>query len=155
LCTWCLVAIDDDNLLRCSFINDEMLCYIILFIFSIRIDVKLTPSGLWWTAYLFVWMGRRRAGLVDCFSWCVLEDSGSFLHLFCFVVSWRGSDLGQHLFYVLDFFCCWDIPFVGIYLWVDNMVIWKCMWYSVVMFYIEIFYACLVGELIEDVTSIS
>jgi len=24
----------------------------------------ITPSGLWWTAYLFVWMGRRRAGLV-------------------------------------------------------------------------------------------
>jgi len=29
----------------------------------IMIDVKLTPSGLWWTAYLFVWMGRRRAWL--------------------------------------------------------------------------------------------
>jgi len=28
------------------------------------INVKLTPSGLWWTAYLFVWMDRRRAGLV-------------------------------------------------------------------------------------------
>jgi len=28
-------------------------CYI-LFIFSIMIDVKLTPSGLWWTANLFV-----------------------------------------------------------------------------------------------------
>jgi len=63
LCTWCLVAIDesyncanvvDANLLRCSFINDEMLCYIIMFIFSIMIDVKLTPSGLWLTAYLFV-----------------------------------------------------------------------------------------------------
>jgi len=27
-------------------------------------DVKLTPSGLWWTVYLFVWMGRRLAGLV-------------------------------------------------------------------------------------------
>jgi len=27
------------------------------------IDVKQTLSGLWWTAYLFVWMGRRRAGL--------------------------------------------------------------------------------------------
>jgi len=26
----------------------------------IMIDVKLTPRGLWWTAYLFVWMGRRR-----------------------------------------------------------------------------------------------
>jgi len=27
------------------------------------IDVKLTTSGLCWTAYLFVWMGRRRARL--------------------------------------------------------------------------------------------
>jgi len=27
----------------------------------IMIDVKLTLSDLWWTAYLFVWMGRRRA----------------------------------------------------------------------------------------------
>jgi hypothetical protein len=25
-------------------------------------DVMLTLSGLWWTAYLSVWMGRRRAG---------------------------------------------------------------------------------------------
>jgi len=37
----------------------------------IMIDVKLTPSGLWWTAYLFVWMGRRRAGLVDLLAWWV------------------------------------------------------------------------------------
>jgi len=44
--------------------NNEILCYLIQFIFSIMIDVKLTPSGLWWTAYLFVCMGRRRAGLV-------------------------------------------------------------------------------------------
>jgi len=29
----------------------------------IMIDVKLTPSSLWWTAYLFVWMGRWHAGL--------------------------------------------------------------------------------------------
>jgi len=29
----------------------------------IMIDVKLTLCGLWWTAYLFVWMGRRRARL--------------------------------------------------------------------------------------------
>jgi len=40
--------------------------WLILFIFLIMIDVKLTPSGLWWTAYLFVWMDRRLAGLVDC-----------------------------------------------------------------------------------------
>jgi len=37
--------------------------YLIMFIFSIMIDVKLTLSGLWWTAYLIVWMGRRRARL--------------------------------------------------------------------------------------------
>jgi len=27
--------------------NNEILCYLIMFIFSIMIDVKLTPSGLW------------------------------------------------------------------------------------------------------------
>jgi len=44
----------------------------------IMIDVKLTPSGMWWTAYLFVWMGRRRAGVVvDCFGECL--DSESYL----------------------------------------------------------------------------
>jgi len=37
-------------------------CLILLIL--IMINVKLTPNGLWWTAYLFVWMGRRRAGLV-------------------------------------------------------------------------------------------
>jgi len=37
----------------------------------------------------------------------------------------------------------------------DMAILLKCMWYSAVMFYVEIFYACLVGELFEDVTSIS
>jgi len=61
---------------------------LILFIFFIMIDVKLTPSGMWWIAYLFVWMDRRRARLIDlhCFGE-LLEDSGSFLRLFRFVVS--------------------------------------------------------------------
>jgi len=34
-------------------------------------DVKLTPSGLWWTAYLFVWMGRRHARFVCLLAWWV------------------------------------------------------------------------------------
>jgi len=56
--------------------------YLILFIFSIMIDVKLTPSGLWWTTYLFVRMGRRRAGLVDllCLVSC-WEGCRSILHI--------------------------------------------------------------------------
>jgi len=50
------------------------------------IDMKLTPSGMWWTSYLFVWMGRRRAGLFALLAWWVLEDSGSYLRwLFVFV----------------------------------------------------------------------
>jgi len=32
----------DDDLWWYSFMNDEILCYLILFIFSIMIDVKLT-----------------------------------------------------------------------------------------------------------------
>ena len=43
-----------------NIINDACL---ILFILIMN-NVKLTPSGPWWTAYLFVRMGRRRAGLV-------------------------------------------------------------------------------------------
>jgi len=39
-----------------------MIDYSCLYIL-IMIDVKLSASGLWWTAYLFVWMGRRLAGL--------------------------------------------------------------------------------------------
>jgi len=38
----------------------NIIAYLILLILLIMIDVKLTPSYLWWTAYLFVWMGRRR-----------------------------------------------------------------------------------------------
>jgi len=35
------------------------------------INVILTPSGLWRTVYLSVWMGRRHAGL-NAFAWWVL-----------------------------------------------------------------------------------
>jgi len=42
----------------------------------LMIDVKLTPNG---RRRLFVWMGRRHAGLVDCLLGELLEDSGSFL----------------------------------------------------------------------------
>jgi hypothetical protein len=33
-------------------------------------DVMLTLSGLWWTAYLSVWTGRRRAGCLVVAWWC-------------------------------------------------------------------------------------
>jgi len=39
------------------------------------INVKLIPSGLLWTAYLFVRMGRRRAGLV--IAWLLVSARGS------------------------------------------------------------------------------
>ena len=45
--------------------------WLFLFIRLIMIDVKLTTCGLWWTAYLFVWMGRRHGGLVDLLAWWV------------------------------------------------------------------------------------
>jgi len=74
LCAWWLVAIGEpytcaiiveNNLCQCLFVKDEIInAWLIMFIFLIMIDVKLTPSGLWWTAYLFVWMSRRRVGLV-------------------------------------------------------------------------------------------
>jgi len=71
---WWLFAIDesytcanmvDDNFWRCSIMNNEILCYfnsVYLFYYD---WCEANPSCLWWTAYLFVWMGRRHAGLVD------------------------------------------------------------------------------------------
>jgi len=41
-------------------INDACL---ILLVF-IMINVRQNPQWSWWTVYLFVWMGRRRVGLV-------------------------------------------------------------------------------------------
>jgi len=83
LCVWWLIAIGEPYTCA-NKVNDNlrmMKCYVylILFIFSIMIDVKLTPSGLWWAAYLFVWMDRWYAGLVVLLAWWVLEDSGSYL----------------------------------------------------------------------------
>ena len=46
--------------------------------------VKLTPSGLWWTAYLFVWMGRRRTRVVvNC-----LSGFGDFIYG-CMLILWH------------------------------------------------------------------
>ena len=65
-----IVADDLVNIWSCTYVivyeprNILMIDYSCLYLL-IMIDVKLTPSGLWWTAYLFVWMGRRHAGLVD------------------------------------------------------------------------------------------
>jgi len=63
----------------------ECLCLFML----IMIDVKLTSSGLWWTAYLFVWMGRRHEGVVvDCLVSTWIEGAISVIGLRV------GSDLG-------------------------------------------------------------
>ena len=60
--------------MNCIFIDENdyahiKLCKILLMmhvypVILIMINVKLTPSGLWWTAYLFVRMGKRRVFLV-------------------------------------------------------------------------------------------
>jgi len=126
------------------------------------IDVKLTASGLWWTACLFVWMGRRHAGLVDLLGE-LLEDSGNFLCLFClrvldrlwtrtasFMFLWiyflllRFAHMSEFIYYLM-----W------IYLWDDDMATWGVCYYSAVMFLlfeINMHVSC---ELFEDVMSIS
>ena len=56
------------------------------------IDVKLTPSGLWWTAYLC--MNGYTACRSSCWLLGVCLDSGSYLR-YRFLWSVRvGSDLG-------------------------------------------------------------
>ena len=79
----------------------ECLCLFML----IMIDVKLTLSGLWWTTYLFVWMGRRRAGLVLLLDWWVLEDSGATPSI-CFWCLNLGLWSRMSVFMIiLDWFC--------------------------------------------------
>ena len=68
-----------------------MLVFFKLFML-IMIDVKLTPSGLWWTAYLFVWMSRRRAGVViDYLMSAWIAGAISIIGLWSLRI---GSDLG-------------------------------------------------------------
>jgi hypothetical protein len=86
----------------------ECLCMFML----IMIDVKLTPSGLWWTAYLFVWMGRRRARLVLLLAWSVLEVRGATSSI-CFWSLSLGLWLGCRLVFYFDVgLCCWDFTHV-------------------------------------------
>jgi len=72
LCAWCdlrvgvfvyLVSGAIGEPYVCAFVDENnyvhayerwiIKAYLILFIFLITIDVKLTPGGLWWTTYLF------------------------------------------------------------------------------------------------------
>jgi len=48
----------------CLLMNNVMKCMFkpVLYLLIMN-DVILTPNGLWRTAYLSVWMGRRHAGL--------------------------------------------------------------------------------------------
>jgi len=83
ICDWWIIyllKIVGDNLVnmrRCAYVgvyyepwNIMMIDYSCLYI-SITIDVKLTPVVVRLTAYLFVWMGRRHAGLVWLLAWWV------------------------------------------------------------------------------------
>ena len=84
----------------------EILEYLCLFMLNM-IDVNLTPSGLWWTAYLFVWMGRRRAWLVLLLAWWVLEDNGATSSICIWSLS-LGLWLGCRLVFYFDVgLCCW------------------------------------------------
>jgi len=119
-------------------INYEILWWLIIPVYIlIMIDVKLTPSGLLWTTYLFVWMDRRHAGLVwFCLLGELLEDSGSFL---CFLSIVRVLD---RLLSTMCLLCCWDFThvsgfgyyFMWMYLRDDDMATWGVCYISAVMF---------------------
>jgi len=103
-----------------------------------------------WTAYLFVWMGRRRAGLVDCIAWWVIEDSGSFLLLFC-VLCLRGSDLGRRLSLCFRFFFHLELYLVEIIYvldssYVDDMAFVEMYLISTVTFMLRYIHAWLLGD---------
>ena len=126
----------------------------------IMINVKLTLSGLWWTAYLFVWMGRRRAGLVLLLDWWVLEDSGATSPI-CFWSLSLGLWLGCRLVFYFDFgLCCWDFThFLGF-----GDFIWWCILILCHVYFGDVWLAATVDESYictlfefwcEDVASIS
>jgi len=95
------------------------------------IDVKLTPSGLWWTAYLFVWMGRRRAILVNlhCLVNCLRMAGASSVYFAVRVLERLWSRTAFVLcfgFYLLlKYTLCWDLLLFGCIPWV-----W---WHSYIM----------------------
>jgi len=135
----------DDDLWRCSFMNNEILCYLILFIFSIMIDVKLTSSGLWWTAYLFVWMGRRRAGLVGlhCLVSSLRIAGASSVYFACRVLERLWSRMTFILCFGFYLLLGFDYDLVVLLLLMTWLYYWSVCWYSAVMIYVKIFYACL------------
>jgi len=135
----------------------ECLCLFML----IMIDVKLTSSGLSCTAYLFVWMGRRCAGvIVGCL------DSGSYLR-YRFLWSLRvGSDLGclsLWLFLIVytGFMLLRFCPYVGSWRFLRwcILILWHVYFGDVWLISaatVEESYICMLFEFwCEDVASIS
>jgi len=122
----------------------------------IMIDVKLTPSGLWWTAYLFVWMGRRRVGLVLLLDWWVLEDSGATSSI-CFWSLSLGLWLGCRLVFYFDVgLCCWDFThFTGFgdFIWWCILIFWHVYFgdvcYMSAAYLFEILCMLYLGEFLE------
>jgi len=118
-------------------------------------------SGLWWTAYLFVWTGRQRAGLVLLLDWWVLEDSGATSSM-CFWSLSLGLWLGCRLVFYFDVgLCCWDFTHVsgfGDFIWWCILISWH-VYFGDVWFIstatVEKFYICMLMLFVEDVASIS
>ena len=131
----------------------EILEYLCLFML-IMIDVKLTPSGLWWTAYLFVWMGRRCAWLVLLLAW---KWSIHFWSLSL------GLWLGCRLVFYFDVgLCCWDFAHVsgfGDFIWWCILILWHVYFgdvWIISVATVEKSYICMLFEFwCEDVASIS
>jgi len=113
----------------------EILEYLCLFML-IMIDVKLTPVVCGGTAYLFVWMGRRRAWLVLLLDWWVFGDSGATSSI-CFWSLSLGLWLGCRLaFYLTLVYVVEILPICRILeiLFMDvccsyDMYTWWCMTY--------------------------
>jgi len=148
LCAWWLVAIDEFYtcaiLLMIIYDDAHLLTmkyyvYSILLIFSIMIDVKLTPIGLWWTTYLFVWMGRRRAGLVDSLClvscWRVAGASSVYFAFRVLERLWSRTTfiLCFGFYLLLRYTLCWDLLLFGCIPWVwwhdyiiEVYVIFRC-----------------------------
>jgi len=110
------------------------------------------------TAYLFVWMGRRRAGLIFLFACSVsclrIAGATSVYQLESYIRLWLGVSL-------YDFWiclCCGDFAHMSgfwILYFMDVFMSWwhgylRCMLYFRCDVLLLKFFACLFGEFMED-----
>jgi len=131
----------------------ELWWLIIIVYIWLWFDVKLTPSGLWWTAYLFVWMGWRSL-LGECSR--IAELPLLFFRIVLDRLWYRMLSFMLFWIYFVEIYPCAEFGYYSCWC-IYELMTWLFEVYAIypLRCFVEIFYACCFGEFIEDVTSIS